>query len=193
MAKDKKDKKDKRETTENNMLDYMAWRGDIPISTDGLNEVDALIFSTIAYLDLPDEARDHVMSLKEIADALGQIPVEDRPEGPELIMDSAYELIRQMADSKRFGDVTATGFVNEIDEELEMQFSAASISAATQKAAIWHFGQPRTLMHQKKKNSSLYITTTGPASALTFWTAKSFWIYRIKSTLSYLNRLSSVS
>lgn len=126
MAKDKKDKKDKRETTENNMLDYMAWRGDIPISTDGLNEVDALIFSTIAYLNLPDETRDHVMSLKEIADALGQIPVEDRPEGPELIMDSAYELIRQMADSKRFGDVTATGFVNEIDEELEMQFSAAT-------------------------------------------------------------------
>ena len=33
------------------ILDYIAWRGDIPLLTDGFNDVDALIFTQLSYLD----------------------------------------------------------------------------------------------------------------------------------------------
>ena len=117
---------EKKESVKTNVFDYMAWRGDIAIPQDGLNEVDALIFSILSYLDFPDEARKQVLPIKDIADMLGQIPEEERPEGPERIMDKAYELIRQVADSERFGGLKATGFVNKIDAEMEMQFSAVT-------------------------------------------------------------------
>ena len=117
---------EKKESVKTNVFDYMAWRGDIPLSLDGINEVDALIFSILSYLDFPDGAKEQVMPVKDIADMLGQIPEEERPEGPDRIMDKAYELIRQVADSERFGGLKATGFVNRIDAEMEMQFSAVT-------------------------------------------------------------------
>ena len=35
----------------NNIMDYLDWRGDIGFDQDGLNEVDNLIFSMVAYLN----------------------------------------------------------------------------------------------------------------------------------------------
>lgn len=33
-----------------NMFDYLKWRGYLPFGRDPLNAVDALIFSTLAYV-----------------------------------------------------------------------------------------------------------------------------------------------
>ena len=38
-----------------NIIDYIKWRGDIPFSQVGLNEVDNLIFSKLVYLDLSNK------------------------------------------------------------------------------------------------------------------------------------------
>ena len=38
-------------TSMNNIMDYLDWRGDIGFDQDGLNEVDNLIFSMVAYLN----------------------------------------------------------------------------------------------------------------------------------------------
>ena len=32
------------------MLDYLAWRGDIPLDFDGLNEADAAVLARFAYI-----------------------------------------------------------------------------------------------------------------------------------------------
>ena len=32
------------------MLDYLAWRGDLLFSQAGVNDVDALVFSTLSYI-----------------------------------------------------------------------------------------------------------------------------------------------
>ena len=32
-----------------NIYDYLAWRGDLGFTKDPLNEIDSLLFSTLAY------------------------------------------------------------------------------------------------------------------------------------------------
>ena len=52
------------------MLDYLAWRGDIEFTQMPVNPVDALIFSTLSYIDFKDIVPDNPMqsvSMKEAA------------------------------------------------------------------------------------------------------------------------------
>ena len=37
-----------------NAIDYLDWRGDVPLSLDGFNEVDGLIVSKLTSLDFTD-------------------------------------------------------------------------------------------------------------------------------------------
>ena len=53
-----------------NILDYVAWRGDLPFSLDGPNEVDALIFSALSYIPFRGRVLENPtapISLKEAA------------------------------------------------------------------------------------------------------------------------------
>ena len=34
------------------ILDYIRWRGDIPLAADGLRDADALVLGLLTYLDL---------------------------------------------------------------------------------------------------------------------------------------------
>ena len=53
----------KNSKVKTNVFDYLTWRGDIPFTFDGVNEVDALIFTILAYLDYPDETQGGTMTL----------------------------------------------------------------------------------------------------------------------------------
>ena len=55
------------------MLDYLAWRGDIEFTQMPVNPVDALIFSTLSYIQFEDIVPDNPIqsiSLKEAAKGL---------------------------------------------------------------------------------------------------------------------------
>ena len=55
------------------MLDYLAWRGDIEFTQMPVNPVDALIFSTLSYIQFEDIVPDNPMqsiSLQEAAAGL---------------------------------------------------------------------------------------------------------------------------
>ena len=46
----------------NNIFSYVKWRGDLSFEADGFNEVDSLIFSVIAYLDLAKAEKIHTIT-----------------------------------------------------------------------------------------------------------------------------------
>ncbi|MCR4789730.1 MAG: hypothetical protein K5839_01480, partial [Treponemataceae bacterium] len=54
----------------NNITDYLFWRGDIPFSFSPFNEVDALILSQLSYLhfdNLVPSTLDKTITLKKLA------------------------------------------------------------------------------------------------------------------------------
>lgn len=111
--------------------DYIRWRGDIPFEHDPVNEVDNLIFCLLSYVDLegavPSDFK-HTVTLSEAAKTyfLDHDPKDERPLGlivPRQIVD----MFRQMADTPRYRDLKLCGYVNEICEERQVQFSALTI------------------------------------------------------------------
>ena len=104
-----------------NVLDYLRWRGDLPISRVPLGEVDALILAEISMLRWENAPRG-AGSLRELAgDVLaGPVSAGFLPEMDE-------KLLRLVGASERFGGAEMGERVFQVDEAAGMQFAAVSL------------------------------------------------------------------
>lgn len=105
------------------IADYLNWRGDLSFAADGLNEVDALIFACLSYLQLPAHIRfDGEYSLRELADAFFDQPnIEER-----CIYKNDYLCLEDALKTVRFNGCRMFGYRDVLDEKHHAQFSAQS-------------------------------------------------------------------
>ncbi len=113
------------------VIDYIAWRGDIPFSGAGLNEVDNLIFCLLSYVDLDGIVSSNPAEGITVREAAKEYffthdPKEQRPLGL-IVPGEICDLFRAMANAPRYRDLILSGYINEISEEREMQFSVLTI------------------------------------------------------------------
>ena len=114
------------------VFDYLKWRGDMTFEETPVSEADNLIFCLLAYADLdgivPSSSKEGVKSLRAAAMEyfFRRRKKEDHPLG--LILPPAIlTLFRAMAGCPRFRDLELTGYVNEVNVQRDMQFSAITI------------------------------------------------------------------
>ncbi len=104
-----------------NILDYVAWRGDLSFGNAPLCPVDALIFSVLAYVDLtgavPADPRAEPMRLSAAAEAFFAA-------GKKSPHDA---LLSAMAASTRFGSLRLFAAARQTDREHGVQFGAVSV------------------------------------------------------------------
>lgn len=137
-----------------NMLDYIEWRGDLEFSQDPLNEVDSLIFSTLAYLHL-----DGIVSHKITANPITLVQVAEhfstsngaRPgSGTYYFPEKIATLLKETANSQRFKQVGLVGYVNRVDHEHSNQFSAVVFSLGSEEYYIAFRGTDNSIAGWKE-------------------------------------------
>ena len=105
------------------MLEYLAWRGDILFSQLGVNEVDALIFAELSFLDftaiVPPPELGQGVRIRDAAAAFFA-----RREGQEidmgvLVPDAIPDLLCRMGGSVRYGDMVLNCFEALADLSIE--------------------------------------------------------------------------
>ena len=79
------------------MLDYLTWRGDLTFQRDPLNAVDALIFSTLAYISLGTQDGT-VVTVQRAAELFFERPDLDH----RYLVKNDLELLRRAAATERF-------------------------------------------------------------------------------------------
>ncbi len=106
-----------------NLFDYVDWRGDLDFRLNPPNSVDALLFSTLAYIDFTGVVPEGVgefITLQEAADGMFVIPKsEDR-----LRVKDDLGLLERCAKSKRFGSCRIGFYQDVLIREQETQFAA---------------------------------------------------------------------
>lgn len=106
-----------------NMFDYLTWRGDLTFSQVRPNPVDALIFSTLAYVFYGDKAKaepSQAMTLGECAAEFFTLEnLEDR-----VRVKKDMDLLRAAAATTRFGQTRLCMYENRFLPEQETQFAA---------------------------------------------------------------------
>lgn len=115
-----------------NIIDYIDWRGDLPLSVDPFNEVDNLILSQLAYFDfsglVPEPGRqDYARGFEIIEKAnrrsrtlTDQLNAKDVPERFRQLP----LLLLKVAASVRFGNMRYTNYMNIVDSSKDEQLAA---------------------------------------------------------------------
>ena len=132
-----------------NIIDYILWRGDLPVAQVPLGEVDALILSYLSYMPMdgivPGEDGGEPVPLRDAALAmLGRSERENSPLAYSVKDDR--KLLAALAQSVRFGTMRLCAFVNRVDGEAEEQFSAVTFLPEAGPALIAYRGTDNTVV-----------------------------------------------
>ncbi|MBQ7133601.1 MAG: DUF2974 domain-containing protein [Ruminococcus sp.] len=105
------------------MLDYLDWRGDLPFTINGINEVDCLVFASLSYIDFdPAEfaGTANINSAPALSVAYNQV------KDVKCFGSMFYPLCRKCAVSERYKDVKVMFYKSILDLEEQTQFSAVT-------------------------------------------------------------------
>ncbi|MCM1154261.1 MAG: DUF2974 domain-containing protein [Roseburia sp.] len=133
------------------ILDYIRMYGGYTFAEKPLNEVDSLIFSQFAYLKFDNLVPD----IKEEEQAVDMQSILHHKDYDSLYADERYRekntaLFQAMADSKRFGTLKLSNYVNQIELERETQFSAITIQMGDGRFYVAYRGTDETIVGWKE-------------------------------------------
>ena len=133
------------------IVDYIDWRGDITFEQSGFNEVDNLIFSQIAYLNLG--VVKGMVPISELGERYIKM-MAARDGNPDVYVSPLTTRVEKMflkaAKSRRFKDVKVTDFVNKFDEVKESQFSAMTFIIDEKTVYVSYRGTDDTIVGFKE-------------------------------------------
>lgn len=107
----------------------MDWRGDIPMTAAPFNEVDNIILAMSTFVDFTDivpadPAGSVSVSFYAAIKKFNQANEQKKDYIGAILPTSILDIARRAAECPRFADMRVVGFVNEVDERAQMQFSA---------------------------------------------------------------------
>lgn len=108
-----------------NIVDYIKWRGDLSFAQDPPNEIDALVFSSLVYIQYCgfDKTENQVVTSLSCA-ARDFFALPDHSERIRVRAD--LELLQEAASSTRFGNTMLCMYTDQYIPEQETQFAALS-------------------------------------------------------------------
>ena len=115
-----------------NLLDYLDWRGDLTLEQSPFNEVDNLILAELSFVDfkdiVPGPGEGESVVLRDAAEQFfAKFPQGEKIDMGVLVPAAIPEMLRRMADSRRFGDMKLNCFVDYLDVGKGEQFAALAI------------------------------------------------------------------
>lgn len=101
-----------------NLMDYLIWRGDLEMTRDPWNHVDALVMANLCYLDFREISDERGWTVSEAEKRkLNQV-------SPSSSFEGRARQFQAMAGTRRFGGIRMHHFLSLKDEEQDLQFSA---------------------------------------------------------------------
>ncbi|MGN1368223.1 MAG: DUF2974 domain-containing protein [Aristaeellaceae bacterium] len=120
-----------------NMMDYLAWRGDITLNYSPFNNLDSLILATLSYLTFPEEPS-----------LIRDLGIEAPPTEPHhfSIFHESRAMLSAAAMTQRFASVRVHHPVSIVDPEQDMQFAAVTFDLPDGTHYIAFRGTDNTLV-----------------------------------------------
>ena len=147
-----------------NLVDYLLWRGDLPLTSHPLNEVDCAILSALSYFPFErilQETQSRTMTIRDAARTL----IESLEEKKDPLAEEDARFLRALAESVRFSEALLSGFVYRLEEESQTQFSAVTIDLGEEALCVAYRGPDATLIGWKE-DFNMGVMCPVPSQAL---------------------------
>ncbi len=151
------------------LLEYIAWRGDLPLEADGFNEADAAVLARFSYIPFEyfeKPPREEFVTVAELA----RMSLSDqRLDWEERWKLRDRELMEALAGSRRFGGLKVGLFMSRFDEKLQTQFSAITVRLSEDRSVLAFRGTDNTIVGWKEDlNMSYLCPIPGQESAVEY-------------------------
>ncbi len=135
-----------------NILTYMKFRADVTFRQAPFNEADAMVLSAIIGLDF-EGLSGETISMYELAERYSDIP---NPETKDERYDEKEHLLFMAGHSARFGDVSVSNYVKDINYEEEKTFYGMTFRIGPSHKVIVFRGTDGSLLSWKENFDCLY-------------------------------------
>ena len=150
-----------------NILDYMDWRGDLLLTERPMNEVDNLIFSILAYLNmdgLVSSDFDRQITLRELLPLYLEAGYDQSN-----VVNDPLPALKKAAAVPRFRDIPVSAYVNTVDLAKQVQFSAVTFHLPDNTCYIAFRGTDNTIVGWREDfNISFLAETPGQSDAVDY-------------------------
>ena len=156
-----------------NILDYLEMRGDLTFAERPFNEVDNLIFSVLAYLDMHDIVPEEFVfdvSLRKLCKRYLELGYDQ-----SYIVNNPKILLRKIVSCKRFERVRVGGYSHHVSQDEQVQFSCATFMLGDGTAYVGFSGTDDYLTAWREDFNFTFMNST-PGQ---------------EEAVDYLNRLGS--
>ena len=125
-----------------NMLDYILWRGDVPLDAVPVGEVDGLILAQLAMMRW-----EQCLGEGEASTVLELYPkMNEPPVSVGFTGEDDQKLLKLAAESARFGTLTVSDFASAFDPGLGMQFAAVTFHLPDDTVYVAYRGTDNTIV-----------------------------------------------
>ena len=148
-----------------NLLDYLDWRGDLSLTERSFNEVDNLVLVELVYARMTDIVPDwegEPVPLSEVAKGYRELGYESH------IINNPDPLLQKAAESERFSGVRLAGYVDEVNRQEEMQFSAVTFLLPDDTVYVAYRGTDDTVVGWREDFNFSFMKTQGQLKAVTY-------------------------
>ena len=135
-----------------NMVDYLAWRGDISFAVSPWNEIDGLLIATISYLGFHGGRDPKGWTLEEMSRI--NLLQEDKTSS----FPGRKKAFETMAEGERFRGCRLHHAIALTDAEIGMQFSALCVDLPDGTTCVAFRGTDNTLIGWREDFDMAYTT-----------------------------------
>lgn len=154
-----------------NIIDYLAWRGDLSLSQDPFNSIDALILATLSYVNfagvVPEKGKG-IITVKEASDRFFELHSEEELARDKSFINFGPGLLKALGETERFKDAYLLNYIDDTDISREVQFSAVEIDTSDGIPFISFRGTDDTIIGWKEDFKFSYMTVPAEDEAAAY-------------------------
>lgn len=152
-----------------NILDYIAWRGDLALEQSPFNDVDALILSWLSYVPFDGIISGRFSESLLLREAASKWLTKPAVERKDSLNKNDLVLLRMLGESHRFGAMRLCGYISRNDKEKQTQFAALTIALGNGSCFVSYRGTDDTLVGWKENvNMSFMMPVPAQLAALQY-------------------------
>ena len=150
-----------------NLFDYLKWMGDFPIEATGFLEADAMVFGVLSYIDMDPvfAAIDDEITLRDCLKMIerDQVKVMLSAKGEDYT-----GFLRLAAESRRFGELRMSDYVDVFLSDPPVQFCAVSFHDAHDRTFLVYRGTDTSLAGWREDFMISFTRTRAQTQALAY-------------------------
>ena len=144
-----------------NIMDYLDWRGDLPLTVSPFNEVDGLILAELSFINfegiVPPPELGRGVPLRDAAGTYFARHNGQEIDMGVLVPGRIPDLMCRMAHSVRFGGMLLNGYCELMDDAREQQFAALTVELGDVSIYLSYRGTDDTIVGWKEDLNMGYL------------------------------------